>query len=302
MVFLRRIMCVLFFACLAVDAALPRPSKRPLTAMEKIAYGSAAGMAEAVVGTPLSYAVDYLSVSQQARAGMRQGLQSNFLRTLYHGVGQSMAYMVPMAILKLAAQAAILRLFSADTEQPLHNIAVAMGAGVVCAAGASPFERTLLLMRTRAKNNLDSRALPTIKSIIQEDGVRGLGRGFPAVAGRDALWVGGWLGVNPALKTFFNDRGLSPVQAAVASALVGGLVVTGATQWLSTIRSRQFEHRGRNGLPFEQVFREIVKKDGIKGLNAGFVPRGVRIILALLTMSSIVEDLPEVVNNLVKKQ
>lgn len=103
---------------------------------------------------------------------------------------------------------------------PLQEVTSALLGGVVVAPFATVAE-IIMIQQQRVGGTLPSTALRISRSY----GVSGLFRGFIPCAIRDALYVGGLLGITPACQEYLMAHDFSQASAGFWASLLGGAIV-----------------------------------------------------------------------------
>ncbi len=135
-------------------------------------------------------------------------------RIVYRGIGAS--------LVNEAGQMALQFSLSGRLKELLSDVPAAALGGLLAAAFASPVE-LVMIQQQRFGGSL----LSTPLKIVQSHGVFGAGlfRGLGCAALRDAIYVGGMLGVAPAAQRSMTERGsVGDLWAAVGGSILGGLV------------------------------------------------------------------------------
>ena len=135
-------------------------------------------------------------------------------RIVYRGIGAS--------LVNEAGQMALQFSLSGRLKELLSDVPAAALGGLLAAAFASPVE-LVMIQQQRFGGSL----LSTPLKIVQSHGVFGAGlfRGLGCAALRDAIYVGGMLGVAPAAQRSMTERGsVGELWAAVGGSILGGLV------------------------------------------------------------------------------
>ncbi|KAF7193345.1 Tricarboxylate transport protein [Pseudocercospora fuligena] len=159
------------------------------------------------------------------------------------------------------------------TLSPLRNMLSGMASGVVASATAvTPTERikTALIDDARTeKRYLNARHC--IKTILAEDGMLGLYRGFAGTTLKQAGATAFRMGTYNVLKDYERVRNIPQTTATnFANGSVAGIVTTLATQPFDTIKTRSQSARGASTV---DAFNSIVADYGVKGFWKGTTMR-----------------------------
>lgn len=270
------------------------------TMLHNIAAGSAAGLVEVYTfGHVMSYLVNQTiqknKLSLQPANWAKEGFISLHPRDMLRGIHVTAAGMAPVtaAQVALAAQGQeIIRSMKhsenlSDTEKALASV----GAGAAAAAAfATTQERIPNYMQTVAKN--EKRTITVPQAVAELAGqyhydrfnfrrFRSLWRGVTPTMWRDGGFSEGFIEgpklIIPHFKSMMGDN----KPAEIVGATVAGVATAGATQPMHVIARYM-----QNNMHIKHMFAamaEIVQKDGILGLWAGGVPRGLRVTGAVPT-------------------
>ena len=194
-------------ACSAVLA----PLRNFFAPMEDLSESENAGLGvfTAVVETSLLQPTLYWKNARQQRLPITLDP-----RIVYRGIGAS--------LVNEAGQMALQFSLSGRLKELLSDVPAAALGGLLAAAFASPVE-LVMIQQQRFGGSL----LSTPLKIVQSHGVFGAGlfRGLGCAALRDAIYVGGMLGVAPAAQRSMTERGsVGELWAAVGGSILGGLV------------------------------------------------------------------------------
>eukprot|EP00892_Ulva_mutabilis_P001405 jgi/Ulvmu1/11265/UM073_0037.1 len=158
--------------------------------------------------------------------------------------------------------------------------AAASGAlsGTLIGVTVQPFDVVRTRMQADAISGTFRSSIQTLKIIVAENGVKGLWRGSPATALRLSLGAGTYFFALDVLKPYFMDRSGKSTLGIGGAAAAGGLARALAGVVLSPISliKTKLEATGSFGLIGKNniytVARDIVAKDGVRGLWRGCVP------------------------------
>lgn len=159
------------------------------------------------------------------------------------------------------------------TLSPLRNMASGMASGVVASATAvTPTERIKTALIDDARNEKRFRsATHCIKTILSEDGLLGLYRGFAGTTLKQAGATAFRMGTYNILKDYETKRDIAQSTATnFANGSIAGIVTTLATQPADMIKTRCQSSKGASTV---DAFRNIMADYGIKGFWRGTTMR-----------------------------
>lgn len=159
------------------------------------------------------------------------------------------------------------------TLSPVRNLLSGMASGVVASATAvTPTERIKTALIDDARNEKRYRSTThCIKTIIAEDGMLGLYRGFAGTTLKQAGATAFRMGTYNVLKDYERTRDIAQTTATnFLNGSIAGIVTTLATQPFDTIKTRSQSSRATSTV---QAFNSIVADYGIKGFWKGTTMR-----------------------------
>ncbi|KAL9532000.1 Mitochondrial citrate transporter B [Sphaerulina musiva] len=159
------------------------------------------------------------------------------------------------------------------TLSPLRNMLSGMASGVVASATAvTPTERikTALIDDARTERRFLN-ARHCVKTILLEDGLAGMYRGFAGTTLKQAGATAFRMGTYNILKDYERTKGIEQSTTTnFANGSVAGVVTTLATQPFDMIKTRCQSSRGASTV---DAFRSIMLDYGIKGFWRGTTMR-----------------------------
>ncbi|KAG3098206.1 hypothetical protein PI124_g17352 [Phytophthora idaei] len=259
-----------------------------LSGLQNGAVGSIAGMAEVMLQQPT---VAIKNAVQQGRP------ISWSVPALYRGLGVSLASIAPISAIQFAANGRLLRGLTAPGVAPSDQtkLLCATLSGVVSTGLSAPAE----LIMTLQQNNGKSFGA-TVKEVVRQHGVVRLLRGFSATTVRDSMWCAGYLALGPVFTremhtlspTTFGDEDTATTtqkaSASIAGCVTAGIISVAATQPVDTVKTvmqgeAMMLPSGRTPSTLTTVAR-IYRKGGFLAFYRGIVPRGCRLVGAVLIL------------------
>lgn len=160
-----------------------------------------------------------------------------------------------------------------------------MGAMARTLAGTILMPVTILKVRFESTFYQYPSILSAISTIYQENGIRGLFRGWGATVLRDAPHAGLYLMFYELIKPFLSSDALGKL----LSGMTAGFMATTATQPFDLIKTRIQLAKNRTG--FTQNFIDVVQREGLIGLFNGMGPRLVRKSLSSAITWTVYEEI-----------
>ncbi|MBS0288095.1 MAG: hypothetical protein JSR17_12420 [Proteobacteria bacterium] len=238
--------------------------------------GGAAGAAEVVVDHPLwSLKTRYQNDSIPAKEKFTLNL-----KILYRGFLPNVFSMVPITALQVSTAQGIKAHRHNDEENPpseLQSLSYSAAGGAVSAVVSAPTE--LAMAQQTEKRGF----FATVKHIYQNQGFKGLLRGFTGTAIRDAKFTVGYGYAAPALKEKLAEH-MSEPQAGAIAGVGAGVTVAALSQPWDTLKTAQ---QTGSELPLWKLAAEKLKQQGIAGLYKGSFWRMSRVASAVTIMGEV---------------
>ena len=188
------------------------------------------------------------------------------------------------------------------TLTPLRNLGAGMCSGVVASITAvTPTERikTALIDDARTERRYRSNT-HAIETVLAEDGVLGLYRGFAGTTLKQAGATAFRMGTYNILKDYERTRDIPQTTLTnFANGSVAGIVTTLATQPFDTIKTRCQSSRGASTV---EAFRSIVADYGVRGFWKGTTMRLGRTVFSGGILFTAYEWAAALLNPLFRKQ
>lgn len=264
---------------------MPAEKASNLTAVHHTAIGAFAGAVEVCVMQPT---VAVKNALQEGRAIPRApGL-------LYRGLGINAGSMAPITAVQFGSARLYedaLSTFKGGKLAQGERIGVAAFAGATSSLISSPAE-LLMIQQQRTGDTLSGAA----RRVISTYGVSKMYRGIGATAMRESLYVGGYMGLMPALRDFLavqpSFQQLPNGSAIAAAGVTAGLLAAAASQPADTVKTRMQALLDSKAAPEYATLRSTISHvtqtgGGASALWAGFTPRAVRTVGAVFILTFI---------------
>jgi len=231
-----------------------------LSELENVGVGAVASGIQAVILQPTIY---WKNAAQQ---GLPFTMNPKFL---YRGMGASLANEMGQMGLQFGMTGYLRKVFGADGVQA--ELGTAIVGGALIGPYASLMECTMI-----QQQKYGGTLLGTPVRVFKEYGLRGLFRGVSVTIVRDALYVGGLLGITPVMQDYLRkEQGFSPLAAESVSSIGCGLFVGVATVPFDAI-STVMKGDLTNKTGFIEMMRTRAK-GGLKVMFAGGFFRAINI-------------------------
>ncbi|KAI4737550.1 hypothetical protein E4T50_11979 [Aureobasidium sp. EXF-12298] len=182
------------------------------------------------------------------------------------------------------------------TLSPLRNMLAGMAAGVVASATAvTPTERikTALIDDARGPRQFTS-TMHAVRTIIAEDGFKGLYRGFAGTTLKQASATSFRMGTYNILKDYEKNHHIEQNTATnFANGAVAGITTTLATQPFDVIKTRSQTAKATTTM---EAIASIWQDDGIRAFWRGTFMRLGRTVLAGGVLFTTAEAVAKIIN------
>lgn len=256
-----------------------------------IISGGIAGGVEAVVTYPFEFAKTRVQLRQEKGQKpprnpfkiVNDVYRNEGLRALYKGCGALAVGSVGKDAIRFLSFDTVKNSFKdpeTGTLSPLRSMLAGMTAGVIASATAvTPTERikTALIDDARSARRYQS-TTHAIKTIIKDDGMLGLYRGFAGTTMKQASATSFRMGSYNILKDFEQTRNI-PQNTLVnfGNGAVAGVITTLATQPFDTIKTRS---QSATATTTREAITSVWRDDGIRGFWRGTIMRLGRTVFA----------------------
>lgn len=250
--------------------------KKNINPIQNAAIGIAAASAEIAIDQPLVY---FKNMIQSGKT-----IDWTKVPSWYRGAGINLTSLGPTTAIQVAVNG-ILNNQEAQNS-PLRQMLNAWCAGAISAIASSPSEMVILHQQITGKN-----AWKTIQHLRNNFGANCITKGIIPTIMRDGGFACGFLALGPATKEYLKKYSDNPVVGMVG--LVGaGLFAAGVTHMFDLVKTiMQNNPSSRQGMI--QIMRNIIALEGCKGLFKGFVPRSMRVAMAIPIMSTVTQSLQD---------
>jgi len=214
----------------------------------------------------------------------KKTLTNEGVRGLYKGMAAPLVGVAPIFALSFAGFSVGKQLVSSvkqdkDAELSLPELFVAGGvAGVLSTVIMAPGERIkcLLQIQKGAKDKLYDGPWDCTKKLYREGGIRSIYKGTVLTLARDIPASGAYFAGYEGVKKLLTPKGKDPSELSVASVLVAG-GIAGMLNWGIAICPDVLKSRFQTAPPGKyngamDVFRDVMRTDGIRGMYKGFTP------------------------------
>ncbi|KAK3711116.1 hypothetical protein LTR37_009903 [Vermiconidia calcicola] len=188
------------------------------------------------------------------------------------------------------------------TLTPLRNMGAGMASGVVASITAvTPTERMKTALIDDARNEKRYKSnVHAIKTVIAEDGVLGLYRGFAGTTLKQAGATAFRMGTYNILKDYERTRNIPQTTLTnFANGSVAGIVTTFATQPFDTIKTRSQSSRGATTV---EAFQSVIADYGVRGFWKGTTMRLGRTVFSGGILFTTYEWAAAILNPVLRKQ
>lgn len=225
-------------------------------------------------------------------------------RVLYRGVLANVNSMAIIIAIRLSIRDAVTKfIFKTDRPSVIQNIVSAFSGGVGSAVLTSTIE---LGMTQQQKVKVDKRAdnfTQTYSRLIKEFGISRAVTGAHLVALRDGCFSMGFMALAPHLKSEIknNTQIKDDIAASIISGVSAGTFAAFISHPADTIKSIQHAKantHNKNELSTIRIAKEILAKEGWKGLYKGFFWRGSRVASGVTILAHATEKLTPIVSNI----
>ncbi|PBP27008.1 hypothetical protein BUE80_DR001984 [Diplocarpon rosae] len=281
-----------------------------------VVSGGVAGGVEGLLTFPFEFAKTRTQLSQQVPPSpvtqkpsrnpyllISQIYKTEGFRALYKGCGILVLGSVGKDAVRFLSFDTVKNAFKQEdgTLTPARNMFAGMTAGVLASICAvTPTERVKTALIDDARSSRVFTSTPhAVRSILQEDGLRGLYRGFVGTTLKQASATSLRMGSYNVLKDLEVRRGLG--QSAVVNfgnGAVAGVVTTLLSQPFDTIKTRSQSAKVTTTM---QAVAGVWSEAGIRGFWKGTVMRLSRTVLSGGILFTTAEAVAKVLNPLVGK-
>lgn len=246
-----------------------------ITQLGALVTGMAAGAFAGATVDIILAPIDTIKTRLQSKAGIKFSM--SLLANIYKGIGPTIAASAPCAATFFGTYDYLQRVLSPKFKkdhQTLVHMTAACGGNLAQSVIRVPFE----VIKQRLQAGVDSTVCAAISNVLKDQGIRGLYKGWGALAARDlpfdAIQFPIYEFMKGTLKKNFN-RELYPWETSACGFLAGGFTAAVTTP-LDVIKTRIMTNPAAYNNMVD-CFAKIVSKEGVKALYAGVVPRVVMI-------------------------
>lgn len=185
-------------------------------------------------------------------------------RELYRGLIPNAMAVAPVTAIQFSIFAALGTNF--------HPLLASALAGGLSAIAATPLEKILVLQQLNK-----APLIQTARSSLRSRPFKG----FSLTAAREGCYAVGYLGLAPLFSTYLSDDFSEPVRRTLGS-LIAGCIAGVTTHPFDTAKT--YAQSTCRPMTSAQAISEIVDIHGFSGLFRGLIPRGLRIVGAVIIM------------------
>ncbi|CCI46873.1 unnamed protein product [Albugo candida] len=266
-----------------------------LSGLQNAVVGSLAGMTEVLIQQP----------TIAIKNAIQQGMPIKWApSTLYRGVGVTMASVAPCTAIQFGVNGKLLSAFSQSGKhldpiqrkkrEDIVKVGCATIAGFTSAFMTAPGELVMTLQQNTGKS-----FRRTIAEVLRSHGIVRMYRGLDVTAARESFWCASYLALGPAIASKLHDTVPSffgttesasigqQMSASATASILAGILTVYATQPFDTVKTVM---QGEAILPNRSLPNSIAtaqrlwKSGGIKSFYRGTVPRGVRLVGAVIIL------------------
>lgn len=233
--------------------------------------GAFAGITTDIILFP----IDTIKTRLQSKAGITFSL--DILANMYKGILPALAASAPCAATFFGAYDYLERTLSpkfSTSQQPAVHFFAACGGNLAQSVVRVPFE----VIKQRLQAGVDSNALTALAGILKSQGIKGLYKGWGALAARDLPFDTIQFPLYEFLKVTAKKttkRDLYSWESSLCGSIAGGFTAAITTP-LDVIKTRIMTSP-ENYSNMVDCFAKIIAKEGPQALFAGVVPRVVMI-------------------------
>jgi len=278
-----------------------------------ILSGGFAGGVEAIATYPFEFAKTRVQLHDDPKIKLSRNpyhiigniYREEGFRAMYKGCGISIIGSIGKDAVRFTSFDTVKNAFKdpeTGTLTPLRNMLAGMTAGVLASIFAvTPTERikTALIDDARFTRRYQS-TMHAIRFIIQEDGLKGLYRGFAGTTLKQASSTSFRMGSYNIIKDFEELRNI-PQNTAInfVNGAAAGVITTLCTQPFDTIKTRSQQAKATTTM---EAIAGITKVDGIRGFWRGTVMRLSRTVFSGGVLFTTAEAMSKMLNPIFAKR
>ena len=286
----------------------------PKSPLVSLIAGGFAGGVECAVTYPFEFAKTRVQLKESHSSTpptknpftvIRKVIEREGPRALYKGCSTLIVGTVAKDSLRFISFDTIKEQFKdpeTGTLSPLRNLGAGIASGIVASTFAvTPSERikTALIDDAREQKVFKG-AWDATKTLIRQDGVMAVYRGYVATTMKQASTTAVRLGTYNILKDFERVRDIKQTTAVTfANGAVAGTVVVFATQPFDCVKTRAQSVKGAGVV---EAFTSIISDFGVKGLWRGSTMRLGRTVLAGGILFSVYEQVAAIITPILGKK
>ena len=245
----------------------------------RIFFGPIAGIAESICMQPL----DTMKVLKQSNQYLGFRYHINQPKILYKGLTPFTSQMFVKYFLRFTT----FELFKSKNDNMIQNFVAGIGAGFVETLFITPFE----LVKTNLQTTQNKSPIQVIKNIYNNNGIKGLYRGFSSTCIRQSTNQAFNFSVYYKLRNFFIKEDEKPnifkiITATLISSSIGPIL----TSPIDIIKTR-FMNPKYNYINISYAVKDIIKNEGISAFYKGIGFRLIRVSGGQVITFSVVENL-----------
>ena len=245
----------------------------------RIFFGPIAGIAESICMQPL----DTMKVLKQSNQYLGFRYHINQPKILYKGLTPFTSQMFVKYFLRFTT----FERFKSKNDNMIQNFVAGIGAGFVETLFITPFE----LVKTNLQTTQNKSPIQVIKNIYNNNGIKGLYRGFSSTCIRQSTNQAFNFSVYYKLRNFFIKEDEKPnifkiITATLISSSIGPIL----TSPIDIIKTR-FMNPKYNYINISYAVKDIIKNEGISAFYKGIGFRLIRVSGGQVITFSVVENL-----------
>nr|CCA23816.1 Mitochondrial Carrier (MC) Family putative [Albugo laibachii Nc14] len=266
-----------------------------LGAIQNAVVGSLAGMTEILIQQP----------TIAVKNAIQQKIPIKWTPSiLYRGVGVTLASVAPCTAIQFGVNGKLLSAFSQNEKlldpverqkrDDILKVGCATVAGFTSAFMYAPGELVMTLQQNTGKSFRQ-----TIAEVLRSQWITRMYRGFDCTAARESIWCASYMALGPAIAKKLHDKVPSffgtvesasigqQMSASATASIMAGILTVYATQPFDTVKTlMQGEAlQSHKTLPNSiATAQRLWKSGGIQSFYRGTIPRGVRLIGAVIIL------------------
>jgi len=265
----------LLFGTININAMEQKKQKK-ISPIQNAGIGIVAAAAEIGIDQPLVFWKNMI----QSRQKINWGRPQDF----YRGAGVNLSSLAPTTAIQVAVNGMLNNNTEDQGSSLMRQTINAWCAGSMSAIVSSPSEALILHQQITGKS-----AFQTMKHLWKQYGKACLTRGMLPASIRDGGFACGFLALGPTTKEYLKKYSDNPIVGMFGLVGAGLFAATGTHMFdLSKTVMQKDLSSNRSMI---SIMRHIIATEGWTGLFKGYIPRSLRVAMAIPIMSTVTERL-----------